>query len=143
MNALLFGLLIVAIGVIQVLAGGRHIALCLPSYGLLGVAALLSWWHVRRTEIPRRAALALAASVLFFGYALIRTILSPEDYLARKDLYMVLGALIVICCRLNVTSSRLRWIVPFLLVLASANVAVGAIQFKGQNFAGILPPAAG
>jgi len=137
LNALLFALLVVAIGVIQVLAGGRHIALCLPSYGLLGVAALLSWWHVRRIEIPRRAALALAASVLFFGYVLIRTILSPEDYLARKDLYMVLGALIVyLLVALNVTSSRLRvGIVLFLLVLASANVAVGAFQFaKGQNF---------
>jgi hypothetical protein len=137
LNALLFGLLIAAIGVVHLLVGGRHVALCLPSYGLLSVAALLSWWHVRRVEIPRRAALALAVGVVFFGYVVVRTVLSPEEYLARKDLYLVLGALIVyLLVALNITSSRFRvGIVLFLLLLASAHVAVGAIQFtKGQNF---------
>ncbi len=81
--------------------------------------------------------MALAVSVIFFGYVLVRTVLSPEEYLARKDFYLVIGALIVyLLAALNITSSRFRvGVVLFLLLLASAHVAVGAIQFtKGQNF---------
>ncbi len=137
MNALLFTLLIVALGLIQVLAGGRHIALCLPSLGILSVAVLVGWWQVRRVEIPRRVTLPLMASAGVFGYLLIRTLLSPEEYLARKDLYVIFGVLMVyLMVALNLTSSRLRvGVVLFLLLLAFANLAVGVIQYtKGQNF---------
>lgn len=137
MNLFLLALLIVAIAVLQILAGGRDLVFALPSYGLLAIAALLSWWHVRRMDIPRRATLPLVVSLLFFGYVIVRSILSPEEYLARKDLYMAMGALIVyFLVALNITSSRLRVvIILFLLLLAAANVVVGAIQYsKGQDF---------
>jgi len=121
---------VVALVVIHLLAGGRTLALSLPSYGILGIAALFSWWPMRRIEIPRRAAPALAASLIFFGYVIARAIFSPEEYLARKDLYMVLAALIVyLLVALNLTSSELRVRLVFvLLILASAHVAVGVIQ---------------
>jgi hypothetical protein len=88
---------------------------------------------LRRIEIPRRAALCLAATLIFFGYVIDRTILSPEEYLARKDLYMVLGALTVyLLVALNLTASALRVrLVIILLILASAHVAVG--RFNSQK----------
>lgn len=137
MNAFLWILLSVALAAIQAFAGGRHLAVSLPSYGLLAVAVLLGWWSARRMEIPRRTSLALLASAVFFGYVLLRAVVSPEAYLARSDLYLVLGSLMVyLLTALNLTSSKLRVrLVLFLLLLASANVAIGAIQFaKGQNF---------
>jgi O-antigen ligase len=137
LNALLSLLIIGAIFAIHILAGGRSLAHSLPSYGVLGVAGIFSWWQMRHLEIPRRAAPALVASIVLFGYVIARTFLSPDEYLARKDLYLVLAALTVyLLVALNLTSAALRARLTLaLLVLAAAHVAVGAIQFaRGNEF---------
>lgn len=137
MSFVLFILAMLAVAVTQALAGGRVVALCLPAYGLLAVAAILSWWPRRRTPIPRASAECLIVCIAFSAYISVRALLSPEPYLARTDLYTALAGLVLyLIVALNVTASRLRMLlVGVLLTLAVANCAVGAVQyFKGQNF---------
>ena len=137
MSPLLLILVALAIAVTQALAGGRQIALCLPAYILLALAALLSWWPRRRTPIPRAATECLVAAALFCGYVTIRAAFSPEPYLARTDLYTALaGMAVYLLVALNLTSSRWRMgLVGILLALALVNTAIGAIQFfKGHDF---------
>lgn len=137
MSSLLLILLVLAIAATQALAGGREIVLCLPGYGFLIVAALLSWWPRRRTPVPRAATECLVAAVLFVAYVTIRAVFSPEPYLARTDLYTALaGMAVYLLVALNLTSSRWRLLlVGAILTLAIVNCAIGAIQFsKAQEF---------
>ncbi len=130
-NYVLFILALLALAVTQILAGGRHLALMLPGCALLTLAALLSWWPNRRKAIPRGVVECIGAAAVFFGYVLIRALLSPEEYLARRDLYMALGGTAMyLLVALNFPSSKTRmWFVAGLMVLALANGAVGAVQF--------------
>ena len=131
MNLLLFVLVVLAVAVTQYLVGGAGIALCLPAYGLLALAAILSWWPRRRIPIPRRRTECLAAAIIFGGYISIRALLSPEKYLAADDLALALGALtLYLLVALNLTSSKWRTnLVIALLALATVNCAVGVVQF--------------
>ncbi len=127
----------IAIVVMQVLKGGWHFASSLPGYGLLAIAALLSWFPFSRIHLPEKTRLPLLAAAGFFGYIVIRTLLSPVDHIARPDLFIVLGSGIVyLTTAFYATSPRLRaWLVAALLLLGCANGLVGAIQyFKGENF---------
>lgn len=108
----------------------------LPVYALLGLAGLLTLVSLRGAK-PEADRLCLWASVLFFGYIIARALLSPVPYLARVDIYSVLGGLILyftVACTL--TSARLRMsILVALAVFAIAHVFVGVIQFRhGDNF---------
>lgn len=109
----------------------------LPCYGLLAVAALATLFDGTRRPIGERAKWCLRASGVFFTYVIIRTLASPVEYIARTDLYMVLGALILyllIVLHLN-TSGRRLWIVAILMTLGAANVIVAIIQFaKSRDF---------
>lgn len=130
-------LLMVAIAGTAALAGGRQLALCLPGYGILACAAILSWWPARRKPIPRGAGECLLTATIFFAYIAGRAFFSPEEYLARRDLYLAMGALVTyLLTALCVPSPRARmWLVAGLLLLGLANCGVGAIQFfKGQNY---------
>jgi O-antigen ligase len=140
MSFLLLALIFLAIATTQALAGGRDIILCVPGYVLLAIASVLSWWPRRRHPIPRGAGECLAATAVFCGYIVGRAFWSPEEYLARQDLFQALSALVVyLVVALNVTSSKRRFLlVAGLLVLALANCLIGAIQtFKAHNFAPI------
>ncbi|HSI14706.1 MAG TPA: O-antigen ligase family protein [Chthoniobacter sp.] len=137
MSLLLLILLVLAVATTQALAGGRQIALCLPGYALLAIAAVLSWWPRRRTPIPRGATECLVAAVLFFSYVCIRSIFSPEPYLARTDLYTALaGMAVYLLVALNITSTRWRMaLAGAVLALAFVNCGIGAIQFfKNEQF---------
>jgi len=126
-----------AVAVTQALAGGRQIALCLPGYALLALAAVLSWWPARRARIPHAATECLLAAVVFASYIAIRALFSPEEYLARRDLFTALSGLaLYLLVALNLTSSRVRLLlVGGILALALADCAIGAVQFfKGLNF---------
>ncbi|EDY16628.1 O-antigen polymerase [Chthoniobacter flavus Ellin428] len=136
MSILLLILVILSLSVTQMLMGGNHIAFCLPGYGLLALAALLSWWPRRRTLIPRGATECLVAALLFCAYISIRALFSPEQYLARTDLYNALaGVLLYLLVALNLTSARWRLLlVGAILVLAVINCAIGAVQFTKGEF---------
>jgi O-antigen ligase len=137
MSVLLLILVVLSLSITQMLIGGAAIAFCLPGYGLLALAAMLSWWPRRRTSIPRGATECLVAALLFGAYISLRAVFSPEQYLARTDLYTALaGAVLYLLVALNLTSPRWRLVlVGAILVLAVANCAIGAVQFsKGQEF---------
>jgi O-antigen ligase len=134
---LLLILVALAVAGTQLLAGGRELVLCLPGYGLLAVAALLSWWPARRTPIPRAVGECIASAAIFFAFVVTRALFSPEEYLARKDLYLALGAWsLYLLVALNLTSAKLRGIlVAALLGLAVTNCFIAAIQFgKDPSF---------
>ncbi len=122
---------------IALLISGLRPVWLIPAYGVLALAALGGWLPARRAALSVRAVPCLVASAFFFGYILCRTVFSPVEYIARPDLFMVLGGLILyLVTALCATSptSRLVFISAFLL-LACAQVIVGAIQFtKGGNF---------
>ena len=109
----------------------------IPAYGILALAAIVSWSPKRHLGFSPRLVPCLIPTAAFFGYVLLRAVVSPVDYTARPDLFMVLAALIVyLVTALCATSptSRIVFICVFLL-LACAQVVVGAIQFtKGNNF---------
>ena len=119
------------------LISGFSPAYLIPAYGLLALAALFGWSPKRHAGLSARVIPCLVTAAIFFGYILLRTTLSPVEYLARPDLFMVLGALIVyLITALCATSPASRVIfTSVFLLLACAQVLVGAIQFsKGNNF---------
>lgn len=129
-------LIAAAFAAIQILIGGTRLLFSLPVNGLLALAGVLTLLSLRRAK-PEPDRLCLWASASFFGYVLVRALLSPVPYLARADMYSVLAGLIVyLTVAFVLTSAPLRmWIVISLLALAMAHVFVGAIQFRhGDNF---------
>lgn len=131
-----FLLLFLALAAIQVLIGGTRMAFSLPAYALVGVAGLGAVFSWRRSK-PAPSQLCLAGTAIFLGYILARALLSPVPYIARSDVYSVLGGLVVYFLVAGVlTSARQRiWLVVLLLALAIGHVLVGALQFRdGTNF---------
>lgn len=129
-------LLIAALLLIQVLIGGTRLVFSLPAYGLLALMGLLSLFSLRQTK-PNPDKLCLFAAAIFFAYILSRAFLSPVEYMARADIYSVLGGLLVyflVACVL--TDAKSRTIVVILLIAAAmVHVVIGALQFtEGRNF---------
>jgi O-antigen ligase len=131
LNALYLVALCLALIVIQCLVGGSRLLFSLPAYGILALAAVVSLRDLRRPKLPPDG-VCLGASALFFGWIIIRALISPVAYLAWADLFMVLGALIVyLLTACYFTDPRRRmWVVTVLLLLAAVNLAVAARQFK-------------
>jgi O-antigen ligase len=133
LSALLLGLALVGI---QVLIGGTRLLFSLPSYGLLAVIGCFALLSLRVAR-SRPDQLCLISAAIFFGYVILRALLSPVPYLARADLYSVLGAIIVYfftACLFTGTKARYSLIVV-LLGVAMVHVVIGATQFRhGTNF---------
>src|SRR6516164_6599208 len=130
------GIVACALGLIQVLIGGTRLIFSLPVYGLLAIVGLMSAMSLR-TPKPQPAKLCLASSAIFFGYILTRAFFSPVAYIARSDIYSVLGGLVVyLFIAFICTSAKQRIsILLFLLALALVHASIGAIQFRdGSNF---------
>jgi O-antigen ligase len=129
-------LLAAAFATIQVLIGGTRLLFSFPAYGLLGLIGLLSIFSLRRAK-PTPNQICLASSAIFFGYILARALVSPVDYVARPDIYSVLGGLLVyffVACVCTDAKQRMA-VLLFLLALALAHVFIGALQFRdGNNF---------
>jgi len=129
-------LLALSFATIQVLIGGTRLLFSLPAYGLLAIMALITLISVRRAR-PDPNQLCLLATVLFLGYVLGRAIFSPVEYLARADIYSVLGGLLVylfVACVFTEAKWRIRFLF-FLLVVAAVQVFIGIIQFRrGDNY---------
>jgi O-antigen ligase len=123
-----------ALALIQTLIGGTRLLFCLPSFALLAIAAILTLPSLRRIK-PEPDRLCLWSSAAFFGYVLTRAFFSPVPYLARSDIYPVLGGLLLyllVACIF--TSARTRmFLLLFLVVLALGHAIVGAIQFRDGN----------
>ncbi|MEO7725026.1 MAG: O-antigen ligase family protein [Chthoniobacterales bacterium] len=129
-------LLAAAFGLIQTLIGGTRLLFSLPAYGLLAIIGLLALLSLRRSKSPPNQ-LCLIGSAVFFGYILGRALLSPVDYLARADIYSVLGGLLVylFVATLFTETKRRMLLLLFLLAAGMIHVFIGAIQFRqGDNF---------
>jgi O-antigen ligase len=122
--------------VIQALVGGTRLLFSLPAYGLIAVAALLSLMSIQRRR-PPPSQICLLSTTAFIAYVVIRGVFSPVDYLARADIYLGLGCLLVYLFAACVfTDSKQRsWFLFFLLALGMVQVCVAALQFRdGTNF---------
>ena len=121
---------------IQALIGGTRLLFSLPAYGLVALSGLLSLFLLRRAK-PAPAQICLMSTALFFGYILARALFSPVAYIARADIYSVLGGLVVyffIACIFTAAKPRMLFLL-FLLTIAMVHVVIGAIQFRyGENF---------
>ena len=126
----------VGFATIQALIGGTQLLFSLPAYGLVALSGLLSLFLLRRPE-PAPAQICLTSAALFFGYILARALFSPVAYIARADIYSVLGGLVVyffVACIFTAAKPRTLFLL-FLLALAMVHVVIGAIQFRyGENF---------
>jgi O-antigen ligase len=120
----------------QVLIGGTRLLFSLPCYGLIGLAALLSLLHLTAVR-PKPNLLCLIATMAFMGYVLVRAFTSPVEYLARADIYAVLGGLLIyliVACALTAARAR-NWILFGLFLVAIVHILVGVVQFRqGNNF---------
>jgi Na+/H+ antiporter NhaD/arsenite permease-like protein len=93
-NFIYFLLLAVAFAVIHSLIGGTRLLFSYPSYMILGAAAglsLVSFWR----PVQRPSWFALLTTALLGGYVMLRAWYSPYPYLARDDLFMTAGCVIV------------------------------------------------
>ena len=121
---------------IEFLIGGTRLLFSLPVYGVLALAALLSLGELRRAK-PAPDGLCLGASAVFFGYVLVRALLSPVAYIAWDDEFMVMGCLmlyLLTACYLTDPRRRL-WVLWILMTLAVVNILVGLRQFaEDDNF---------
>ncbi len=129
-------LLSAALVAIQCMVGGTRLLFSLPAYGLLALAAALSVSSFRRPgTVPRRACLIGAG--LCFSYLLIRAVCSPIAYLARLDIYSIIGCVTVyllVTIYLTRTWHRVA-IVGVMIAIAGVEVAVGLVQFqRDANF---------
>jgi hypothetical protein len=124
----------------QVLIGGTRMVFSLPCYAALGAAGLLALL-VRRGGRLAADRLCLGASALFFGYLLVRGWFSPVPYLARSDLFSILGGLVVyLSVGFLFTSARWRsWMIGGLILAALGQVMIGAIQFRDRNNFMLIP----
>ncbi len=129
-------LLAAAMVAMQVLIGGTRMVFSLPIYAVLGVAGLLAVFSWPRVK-PAPTRICLCSAALFFGYVLVRAWFSPVPYLARADIFSVLGGLVVyLAVAFVFTSARWRMaILVGLILVALVQVVIGAIQFRdGNNF---------
>ncbi len=128
-------ILAIALAGMQVLIGGTRMVFSLPIYGLLALVGLLGLFAPRSRS--RASRICLAAAALFFGYVLLRAWFSPVPYIARTDIFSVLGGLVVYLFTACVFTSAKRRIglLVFLALVALVQVVIGAIQFRdGNNF---------
>jgi O-antigen ligase len=103
---------------------------------MLAAVGLFSLFSLRRAK-PQPNQLCFFTASLFFGYVLARAILSPDDYLARPDIYSILAGLLVyfFVATLFTEAKRRMIILCVLLALALVHVVIGAVQFRdGENF---------
>jgi len=129
-------LLAAAFAVIQTLIGGTRLLFSLPAYGLLALICLFALFSLRRAK-PEPDQFCLAGAAIFFGYILTRAFFSPVPFLARADIYSVVGGLAVylfVACILVGAKPRM-FILLFLCVLGMVHSFIGALQFRdGTNF---------
>jgi O-antigen ligase len=128
-NRVLLTLLCLALVSLEVLGGGVPLTFALPAYALLAVAAIASAarWQHRRKEIDPICGIS---ACLFFGYVIVRILVSPVEYLARGDLYLALAAVVVYAMvAFYITEPRLRLLlVASLLGLGILHTALGLVQ---------------
>jgi O-antigen ligase len=130
-------LLLVGTGLIllQIAVVGHGLLSALPSYALFGLAAIFAaifWSPPKGTD-----RLCLASIAIFASWIVLRTLISPANYMARHDLYAILGAVALYGIIVTGLASPPRRfaLILVLLVFALCHVVLGLVQFgHGENF---------
>jgi len=138
-NYLYLGLLLLSLVVIEVLIGGTRLLFSLPSYGIISLAAVSTLFSFRRPQFPA-GIFCLGGTAVFIGYILVRSLVSPVEYLARPDLFSALGTLAVyllVALYLIAPKHRLRLLLG-LLVIGLVQVGIGALQYLRREHFQIL-----
>ena len=137
MSRLIVILAAIAFLVLLLLAGGTSNYLSIPAYGFAALSGLVCLFPLKGTNSKRAAPACIVSAILLAAVVILRSSTSPDAYIARQDLFLILAASIIyLVFSIVVPSSRqkTRLVVLFLLV-AFAQFVVGGIQFfKGQNF---------
>ena len=116
--------------VIQCLIGGTRLLFSLPAYGLLAAGAIISIACVRTKRAPPNA-LCILSTLLLGAWVLVRAALSPIEYLALPDYFMMIGCLMVyLLTAYFFNSQRDRTILlGTLWAIAALEIWCGLIQF--------------
>jgi O-antigen ligase len=136
LRAVLSVLITGAFLLIQARIGGTRPNYCLPAYGFLAIAAVLSLFHRPEPWRKSDAPVALSAALLF-GWITIRAAFSPLPFLAWNDAWMVLACyLVYLLFTQHLTAPAPRaWVLGALTLAAMVHVLVGIAQFKsGDDF---------
>jgi hypothetical protein len=123
-----------ALVVIELLIGGTRLLFSLPSYSLLALTFDLEPLFVPPAADCREYLLPDGDRHLL-RYVILRCLFSPVEYLARSDLYIVLGALMVyLLFALILTMPKYRFIfVMTLLVIGWCTSRSGGINISGAS----------
>ena len=127
-------LILTGLSVCHGLTGGTRPVFSLAVYALFAVAALLTWWSPRHETPPPGC---LRATALLFSYLLARAAFSPLPYLARADIFLMLGCLLIylLTASFLVTARQRMLVVYVLLALAGVHSVVGVVQAAfGDDF---------
>ncbi len=138
-------LIVTGLCVCHGLTGGTRPAFSLAVYALLAVAALLTW------VVPGLGApvpWCLRTTGILVAYMVLRAAFSPLPYLARADVFLMLGCLLLylLAASFLVTAAQRLFVVYVLLALAGIHSLVGVVQaVHGEDFMlfGFLRPATG
>jgi O-antigen ligase len=133
------GLVVLAFLGTQALIGGVKVVFSAPSYAVLAIAALMLVGAQKNLAAFRPS--CLVAALCLAVWVVARSLSSPVTYLARNDLLMILGALIVyLGTAVWFTNPRARLtIIGLLLLGALSHAAIGAIQFKQDDNFMLIP----
>ena len=133
--------LALAFAIIQALIGGAKLVYSFPAYLVFGLAGLVTLKAAFKTDLPKPNRLCIATALALAGYVCIRSFLSPVAYLARTDLFMVIGSLLVyLITTVFLTNANKRQILLWaLFAFAVAHILVGVIQFAQGNNYMLLP----
>ena len=115
-------LVITALCAIHCLIGGGRPVFSLPTFALLGAAGLATFWTRQRAPLAA-SPWCLPTTAALFTYLIVRAALSPVPYLARPDLFLMLGGiaiyLLTVCF---FTTARQR------LIVVGALLALGLLH---------------
>lgn len=133
MQSLIAALITAALVFIQCYISGTRLAYSLPAYAVIGLAAVLSLFSASeaRRQISR---VCMFATALCFTYLIARASQSPVEYLARADIYSILGCLAVYgLTAANITHRHLRsGLIAVLLGLAVIQAMMGVFQYADR-----------
>jgi len=121
---------LLAFAFLEIFIGGARTLYAIPGISLVGIAALISllpdYRTSNRADIP-----ALAASLLFAAYILIRNRFSEIEYIARLQFFIMAGSLLIyLLFTLVLTRPADRKLFfGFLMILAIAQLIPAVIQF--------------
>lgn len=120
----------------MVLMGGTRLIFAYPSYLVLVTAGIIAGIFGLRKQSGGGGA-CVGVFLIWVGYLGARIWFSPDVYLARNDMGLLLAVVLVylLFSQVLTDSKRRIWFIWLLLLVAVGQVVIGAIQFtKGDNW---------